>query len=294
MSKKKVAESVLALLERHQQHSSKLTSTDSTLLDTSVPSVQSVQKQQKQQLATTPPIQSAEVIQTQIPTEKVVQTIAPLAKNVEQPKPKSAEQQEWEKSPTLDIMYSHIHTCMNCALGATRLRFVFGVGSPNAKLLVIGEAPGEEEDKQGEPFVGRAGQLLTKMLEAINFTREEIYIANILKCRPPKNRRPTSDEVAECEPYLWKQIELLQPVLILALGLTAAETLFKQKVTMKDIRGNILHYKKIPTIITYHPAALLRNPEWKKPAWEDIQLVMRTYNSLIETTNPEWKKTIKQ
>ncbi len=290
MSKKKVAESVLGLLQRQQPHSSKFTSTDSTLLDNVVPSVQSVRKETEQNTQEA----TAEVVQMQTvtPIEVPAQTKTPPSIVAQTNEPTI--QHEWQKAPTLDILYSHIHTCMNCSLGATRLRFVFGVGNPNAKLLVIGEAPGEEEDKQGEPFVGRAGQLLTKMLEAINFTREEIYIANILKCRPPKNRRPTSEEVTECEPYLWKQIELLQPVLILALGLTAAETLFKQKVTMKDIRGNIQYYKKIPTIITYHPAALLRNPEWKKPAWEDIQLVMKTYNSLIETTNPEWKKTIKQ
>lgn len=290
MSKKKVAESVLALLQRQQPHNSKFTSTDSTLLENVVPSVQSVTKPLKQKTVETvaeispiTSVTSKEVTkQPVIPSPIVAQTIEPTI------------QHEWQKAPTLDILYSYIHTCMNCSLGATRLRFVFGVGSPNAKLLVIGEAPGEEEDKQGEPFVGRAGQLLTKMLEAINFTREEIYIANILKCRPPKNRRPTSEEVVECEPYLWKQIELLQPVVILALGLTAAETLFKEKLTMKDIRGKERTYKNIPTIITYHPAALLRNPEWKKPAWEDIQLVMRTYNSLIEKTNPEWKKTIKQ
>lgn len=290
MSKKTVAESVLALLQRQQTHSSKFTSTDSTLLENIVPSVQSVPKQSKQKTVETTREVAPETLETPSEVPQQPKTIAPVVAQSNEP----TIQHEWQKAPTLDILYSHIHTCMNCSLGATRLRFVFGVGNPNAKLLVIGEAPGEEEDKQGEPFVGRAGQLLTKMLEAINFTREEIYIANILKCRPPKNRRPTSEEVTECEPYLWKQIELLQPVLILALGLTAAETLFKQKVTMKDIRGNILHYKKIPTIITYHPAALLRNPEWKKPAWEDIQLVMRTYNSLIETTNPEWKKTIKQ
>jgi len=290
MSKKKVAESVLALLQRQQPHNSKFTSTDGTLLEAVVPSVQSVRKQSKQKVQES---QAEVIVATDVVPIEVQNQPLPVVANAPL-KTEVAKQQEWQKAPTLDILYSHIHTCMNCSLGATRLRFVFGVGSPNAKLLVIGEAPGEEEDKQGEPFVGRAGQLLTKMLEAINFTREEIYIANILKCRPPKNRRPTSEEVVECEPYLWKQIELLQPVVILALGLTAAETLFKEKLTMKDVRGKERTYKNIPTIITYHPAALLRNPEWKKPAWEDIQLVMRTYNSLIEKTNPEWKKTIKQ
>jgi len=290
MSKEKVVESVLALLQRQSAYSSKFLSTDSTLLEVTVPSVQLVKKESKPEVETTQT--SVDLLkETTKPYIEITETIkTPKV----QPSLKPKEKQAWEQSESLDILYSHIHTCMNCTLGETRLRFVFGVGSPKAKLLVVGEAPGEEEDKQGEPFVGRAGQLLTKMLEAINFTREEIYIANILKCRPPKNRRPTTVEVNECEPYLWKQIDLLQPVLILALGLTAAEALFKQKVTMKDVRGTILHYKKIPTILTYHPAALLRNPEWKKPAWEDIQLVMNTYNSLIENEHPEWKKTIKQ
>lgn len=186
----------------------------------------------------------------------------------------------WRDASSLTVLYNHIHTCLNCKLGATRTNFVFGVGNPNADLLVIGEAPGADEDAQGEPFVGRGGQLLTKILEAVNFSREEVYIANIIKCRPPENRRPEADEVEQCEPYLYKQIELIQPKLILALGLTAVNTLLKSKHTMGAIRGKTLEYRGIPLIATYHPAALLRNPEWKRATWEDIQLVRKMYDNL--------------
>ncbi len=186
----------------------------------------------------------------------------------------------WRDAPSLPVLYENIHTCLNCKLGATRTKFVFGVGNPNADLLVIGEALGADEDAQGEPFVGRGGQLLTKILEAVNFSRDEVYIANIIKCRPPENRRPEADEVEQCEPYLYKQIELIQPKLMLALGLTAVNTLLKAKHTMGAIRGKTLEYRGIPLIATYHPAALLRNPEWKRSTWEDVQLVRKMYDNL--------------
>lgn len=189
----------------------------------------------------------------------------------------------WKTAPTLDALYNDIHLCMNCKLGATRTKFVFGVGNPNADILVIGEAPGADEDAQGEPFVGRAGQLLTKILEAVNLKREDVFIANIIKCRPPGNRRPEADEVAECEPYLYKQIDLLQPKFILALGLTAVDTLLKKKHTMAAIRGKELQFRGIPMIATYHPAALLRNPEWKRATWEDVQYLRRLYDAQQET-----------
>jgi DNA polymerase len=188
----------------------------------------------------------------------------------------------WQSSPTLATLYEQIHTCQNCKLGATRTNFVFGVGNPNAGLMVIGEAPGADEDAQGEPFVGRGGQLLTKILEAIDFKREEVYIANIIKCRPPENRRPEADEVAECEPYLYKQIDLVKPKFILALGLTAVNTLLKSKHTMGAIRGKVLEFRGIPMMTTYHPAALLRNPEWKRAAWEDVQLLRKLYNEILQ------------
>ncbi len=179
----------------------------------------------------------------------------------------------WADTTSLESLNAAICTCMNCPLGATRTNFVFGSGNPNAQLMVIGEAPGADEDEQGLPFVGRAGQLLTKILESIELPRDEVYICNILKCRPPNNRKPLQSETDQCEPYLWKQIELVKPRYILALGLTAANTLLKNKSSMKDLRGSIHDYHGIPTIVTYHPAALLRNPAWKKDTWEDVKFL---------------------
>ncbi len=190
---------------------------------------------------------------------------------------------EWQLADTLPILHDHIHTCMECRLGSTRNSFVFGSGNPNADILIIGEAPGADEDAQGLPFVGAAGKLLTKILEAINMSRDEVYIANIIKCRPPENRRPEKDEIAQCEPYLQKQIELIKPAFILALGLTAVNTLFKKNHQMQDIRGKVMNYHGVSLLATYHPAALLRNPNWKKPAWEDVQLLRSMYD--------EWKKS---
>ncbi len=187
----------------------------------------------------------------------------------------------WKNASSLPLLYDQIHQCQNCKLGATRTNFVFGTGNLNARLMIIGEAPGADEDAQGEPFVGRAGQLLTKILEAIQFHREDVYIANIIKCRPPENRRPEADEVAECEPYLYKQIDLVQPKVILAVGLTAVNTLLKSKHTMGAIRGQTLEFRGIPMIATYHPAALLRNPEWKKATWEDVQMLRKLYDTLV-------------
>jgi len=188
---------------------------------------------------------------------------------------------QWYNSKSLDDLNNCIKSCMECGLGKTRKNFVFGVGNPNADILIIGEAPGADEDEQGEPFVGRAGQLLNKMLEAIDIKRSDVYIANIIKCRPPNNRRPTNEEINECEPYLHKQIELIKPKIILALGLTAVNSLLKMEFKMSDIRGNLLDYRGIKLIITYHPAALLRNPAWKRAAWEDLKLLKETYSNFI-------------
>ncbi|MBI2793953.1 MAG: uracil-DNA glycosylase [Ignavibacteria bacterium] len=177
----------------------------------------------------------------------------------------------WEETSTLDDLHQQIHECLNCPLGSTRTNFVFGSGNHNADLMVVGEAPGADEDLQGLPFVGRAGQLLTKILESIGLMRDDVYICNILKCRPPNNRKPLASETDECEPYLVKQIALVKPGFILALGLTSANTLLKNKESMTSLRGRIHDYHGIPTIVTYHPAALLRNPEWKKSTWEDVK-----------------------
>ena len=178
---------------------------------------------------------------------------------------------------SLEQFQAKICGCMKCPLGATRTNFVFGSGNPNADIMVIGEAPGADEDEQGLPFVGRAGQLLTKILESIEMPREQVYICNILKCRPPNNRKPLASETDQCEPYLWKQIELIKPKFILALGLTAANTLLKNKESMTQLRGRVHDYQGIRTIVTYHPAALLRNPEWKKHTWEDVKFLRKLY-----------------
>jgi DNA polymerase len=171
--------------------------------------------------------------------------------------------------------------CQRCPLGATRTTFVFGVGNPQAKLMLIGEAPGRDEDLQGEPFVGAAGQLLDKILAAVNFKRDEVYIANILKCRPPGNRNPEPLEIAACSPILARQIELIRPRIICTLGSFAAKTILQEKDGISRLRGRIHYYRGIPVVPTFHPAALLRNPAWKKPTWEDVQLLRREYDRLL-------------
>ncbi|HEX5316200.1 MAG TPA: uracil-DNA glycosylase [Candidatus Kapabacteria bacterium] len=186
----------------------------------------------------------------------------------------------WHSATTLEELESKINTCQKCRLGATRTKFVFGVGNPNAKVLVIGEAPGADEDAQGEPFVGRAGQLLNKMLAAVEFKREEVYIANILKSRPPNNRDPKPDEVEACEPYLWKQIAIVKPKLILCLGRIAGTNLLKLTESLGKMRGTVHDFCGIRVIVTYHPAALMRNPDWKHGAWEDLKKLRRMYEEL--------------
>ena len=165
-----------------------------------------------------------------------------------------------------------ISLCQECSLGAKRNNFVFGVGDPNAELMLIGDAPRKEEDLEGEPFVGRAGKLLNKILAAINKNRlEGVYLANILKCRPPGNRDPLSSEVDKCEPYLLKQIEMIKPKLIMALGKVSAKILLKNEIPMDKMRGAVYNYYGTPLKVTYHPDSLLRNPDFKKFAWEDFQ-----------------------
>jgi len=169
-----------------------------------------------------------------------------------------------------------VSECRKCGLCATRTNTVFADGSPNARLLFIGEAPGRDEDLKGLPFVGRAGQLLDKMIAAIQLKREEVYICNVLKCRPPENRTPAPEEVEQCLPYLEQQLALVRPALICALGLSAVQALLKTKSSMASLRGRTFEYRGIPLIPTYHPAALLRNPGLKREAWEDMQRVRDT------------------
>ncbi len=165
--------------------------------------------------------------------------------------------------------------CRRCSLYATAKNPVPGTGNPNADFMIVGEAPGANEDEQGVPFVGQAGQLLTKIIGAINLTRDDVFIANVLKHRPPGNRNPLPEEVQACSPYLVRQIELVRPKVILALGTFAAQTLLETKNTIGKLRGQIHRYYGVPLIVTYHPAALLRNPAWKRPTWEDVQLARR-------------------
>jgi DNA polymerase len=173
-----------------------------------------------------------------------------------------------------------VRTCTKCSLHATRTQTVFGVGHRHARWMFIGEAPGADEDRQGEPFVGRAGQLLNSILFAIGLKREEVYIANVLKCRPPGNRDPQPEEVVQCEPYLIRQIELIQPRLIVALGRHAAHSLLKTEVPLGKLRGQRLSYHGTPLIVTYHPAYLLRNPADKRKVWDDLRLAKAVVEKL--------------
>lgn len=165
-------------------------------------------------------------------------------------------------------------------LDETRRNPVFGVGNEKASVMVIGEAPGAHEDAQGEPFVGEAGQLLNKILAAVQFSREEMYIANILKSRPPNNRDPQPDEIAAHIPILYKQISLIQPKMLLCMGRIAGQTLLQTTDSLTKIRGRFHDFHGLPLMITYHPAALLRNPEWKRPTWEDVQLFRKQFDSI--------------
>ncbi len=184
------------------------------------------------------------------------------------------------QAEALRVLAQEVAGCVKCKLHSTRTQTVFGVGNPNADLVFVGEAPGRDEDLQGEPFVGAAGQLLTKILSAIDLAREEVYICNVLKCRPPQNRDPEADEVQSCEPYLKRQLDILQPKLICCLGRHAAHTLLGTTASLKSLRSHIHDYYGIPTLVTYHPAALLRNPQWKRPTWEDVQKLRAMYDRL--------------
>jgi DNA polymerase len=171
-----------------------------------------------------------------------------------------------------------ISGCTKCPLSQTRTNFVFGDGDPRADMVFVGEAPGHDEDLQGKPFVGAAGQLLTKIIEAIKLDRSQVYICNILKCRPPGNRNPEPREIELCEPYLIRQLELIKPKVICALGTFAAQTLLKNTTPISKMRGQIHYYHNIKLVPTFHPAALLRNPSWKRQTWEDVQLVRKIYD----------------
>lgn len=200
---------------------------------------------------------------------------------IEEPELFPVEKEEWEKATTLEELEKLICNCTNCRLHQNRNKFVFGTGNPNADVMIIGEGPGAEEDKQGLPFVGRAGKLLTDMLKAINFERKEVFIGNVVKCRPPGNRTPLPDEMETCMPYLKKQLELIKPKLILCLGLTAARGLLKKRDSLGNLRGKIFEFEDAKIMVTYHSAALLRNPHWKKDCWEDLKKFRKLYDEVV-------------
>jgi uracil-DNA glycosylase len=179
------------------------------------------------------------------------------------------------QAPSLDAIAQLVASCTRCRLCEGRRRTVPGEGPADARLVVVGEGPGRVEDETGRPFVGPAGELLTKILAAIELPRERVFICNVVKCRPPENRLPQFDEVAACVPYLFRQIELLQPQVILAMGGTAAQTLLNTKQSLGALRNQLHRFRGIPVIVTYHPAALLRNPNWKKPTWDDVRIARR-------------------
>ena len=186
------------------------------------------------------------------------------------PAPQSTEQPRL----TLSEISDELGNCERCRLCAGRKNIVFGVGNSNADLMFIGEAPGADEDRLGEPFVGKAGQLLTKMIQAICLQRSDVYIANVIKCRPPRNRDPESDEISACEPFLIKQIDAIQPKVVVTLGRVSASALLKRQVRITRERGRWVTYHQVPLMPTFHPAYLLRNPSAKREAWADLKAVM--------------------
>ena len=180
-----------------------------------------------------------------------------------------------QRAASLDDVATLIASCTKCKLCERRTKTVPGEGPATARIVVIGEGPGKTEDETGRPFVGRAGELLTKILDAIKLPREQVYICNIVKCRPPENRLPQYDEIAACLPFLYRQIELVKPKVILAMGGTAAQSLLNTKQSLSALRNQIHRFRGTPVVVTYHPAALLRNPNWKRPTWDDVRIAAR-------------------
>lgn len=204
--------------------------------------------------------------ESQIETVVVPAPVAPESESVRLPVGDDVYHYNWEQ------LKGAVRQCIACDLHATRKNTVFGVGDEQADWMVVGEAPGADEDRQGEPFVGRAGQLLNNMLLALGLKREQVYIANILKCRPPNNRDPRPEEVVKCEPFLKRQVELVNPKIILAVGRIAAHNLLKTDSSLSQLRGRCFYYgdNDTPVVVTYHPAYLLRSPKEKRKAWQDL------------------------
>ncbi|MXY97784.1 MAG: uracil-DNA glycosylase [Gemmatimonadetes bacterium] len=187
------------------------------------------------------------------------------------------------RATSLEALYAKYHRCTACALGFKRKHFVFGSGNEHADVMFVGEAPGAQEDEQGQPFVGQAGKLLTRILNAIDFTRDEVYITNILKCRPPNNRDPMPEEIDACDAILKEQIRLVRPRLICALGRVAAQALLGKNDSIRSLRGRFHDYHGIKLLVTYHPSGLLRNAAYKRPTWEDVQLLRKEYDHIVQS-----------
>ena len=204
----------------------------------------------------------------------------------ESPEPKAESPEPKAESPeSLAAIRDDIGDCVRCKLCTLgRKQIVFGVGNPNAKLMFVGEAPGRDEDIQGIPFVGRAGQKLTQIIEAIGLKREDVYIANVIKCRPPENRNPEPDEVDQCEPFLFRQVDTIKPKVIVALGTFAAKSLLKSTDSISRLRGRVYDYRGAKLVPTFHPAFLLRNPNCRREVWEDMKKVRAL---LAEDDGPE-------
>jgi len=184
-----------------------------------------------------------------------------------------------QRAGSLEEVAQLIAACRDCKLCDARINTVPGEGPATARLVVIGEGPGRTEDETGRPFVGRAGELLTKILDAIKLPRDQVFICNIVKCRPPENRMPQYDEIAACLPFLYRQIELVKPKVLLAMGGTAAQSLLNTKQSLGALRNQVHRFRGIPVVVTYHPAALLRNPNWKRPTWDDVRIAARLLDS---------------
>ncbi|MRR06036.1 MAG: uracil-DNA glycosylase [Deltaproteobacteria bacterium] len=189
------------------------------------------------------------------------------------------------RSETVEDIWRELRDCHRCSLGDTRTNLVFGVGNEQAEIVFVGEAPGRDEDLNGEPFVGEAGQLLTKIILAMGFAREDVYICNVLKCRPPNNRNPLPKEIEACEPFLLRQLQAISPKVIVALGTFAAQTLLHTRAPISQLRGRIHDYHGIPLMPTFHPAFLLRSPAKKREVWDDMKEVLKMLGR--EPTAPE-------
>ncbi len=192
-----------------------------------------------------------------------------------------------DKPAALKTIREDIGDCTRCRLHRGRKNIVFGVGNPNAEIMFVGEGPGADEDEQGEPFVGRAGQLLNNMIAAMGLKRSDVYIANVVKCRPPQNRTPEKDECDICSPFLMRQIEVIRPKVIVALGAVAAKNLLAINESMANLRGRWYDFKNSRLLVTYHPAYLLRDPRQKKEAWKDLQMVMKYLGLKVPAKTPE-------